>query len=132
MPQPAKPIGPTAQSIRRAATCIFPPESSQQVLVAPRENIGQLDSGHKRKGDGPHNWKLGRTKNSRFGLQRLLLVVDENLFVIVCVVSESSTVSRKRPPIDDRLKSGNHDRNVRNFDIQGGFDHQYRVVPAGL
>jgi hypothetical protein len=73
-----------------------------------------------------------RTKNSRFALQRLLLVVYENLFVIVCVVGESSTVSRKRPRIDDRLKPGNSDRNVRDLDIKRGFDDQYRVVPASL
>jgi len=34
-----------------------------------------------------------RANNSRFALRRLLLVVDENLFVIGFVVREGSTVS---------------------------------------
>jgi hypothetical protein len=49
--------------------------------------------------------------------QRLLLLVDVNLFVVVSVVGESSTVSRQCPRIDDRLKARDDDRSVRDLYI---------------
>ena len=55
---------------------------------------------------------LDRSKGSRSMLLQLLLIVHGELFGIVGLVSESSTVSRQSPPIDDGLKPGNIDHNV--------------------
>ena len=58
-------------------------------------------------------------------LHSLLLLVDVNFFVIVCVVSESSTFSRQCPCIDDRLKSRDNDGGIRDFYIQRGLDDKH-------
>ena len=55
----------------------------------------------------------------------LLLLVDVNLFVIVCVLNESSTFSRQCPRIDDGLKSRDNDSGVRDFYIQRGLNDKH-------
>src|SRR4029077_10575353 len=72
--------------------------------------------------------RVRRQNSKALTTRRLLLLVDVNLFVVVCVVSEGSTFSRQCPCIDDRLKSRDNDSGVRDFYIQRGFDDKHSVV----
>ena len=73
---------------------------------------------------GTHSYSEAR-KSKALTTRGLLFFVDVNLFVVVCVVSESSTFNRQCPCIDDRLESRDNDSDVRDFYIQHGFDDKH-------
>lgn len=66
-----------------------------------------------------------RCRNCRVGQERLLLLVDVNLFVIACNVCERSTIPRQCPRIDHRLKARHDNRSVRNLYIKRAFNDQH-------